>query len=114
MDVPSKVIIAGRRYEISTDPADLAKASRLEQETLHGYCDRQAQRILVLNDSHDQNAAETLVHEILHAVTQIVGLADEWGEAVEEATINRLAPAITQTIAENPKLTQAIQRAWKK
>lgn len=112
MKLPDKVTIAGLRYEISTDADELARTGQKERANLQGHCDRQKQRILLSTEMHDQSVAETIVHEVLHAITQIVGLADEWDTDTEESVVNRLAPPLAQTIANNPKLTAAIQEAW--
>lgn len=112
MKLPEQITVAGLRYSLSTDPDEIARTGQKERSTLQGHCDRQAQRILLSTDAHDQSVAETVVHEVLHAITQIVGLADEWDEATEESVVNRLAPPLAQTIGANPDLMAAIRDAW--
>lgn len=112
MRLPDELVIAGRRYTVSTDPDELARESNEARTNLLGQCDRRAQRILVDLRQHDQQVADTLVHELLHAATELAGLSDELGDDLEERVVARLAPIIAQTIAENPDLVKAITKAW--
>lgn len=105
---PSEVTIAGLRYEIVDNLRELVD----EGPNLLGMCDRRRQRIVVDLDQHEQQAAETVVHEVLHALTHVTGLADEWGDETEEQVVSRLAPALAQTIGTNPHLTRWISEAW--
>ncbi len=112
MRLPDAVRIGGRTYTVSTDPHELAASSVEARTGLLGQCDRRAQRILVDLEQHDQQIADTVVHELLHAATELAGLSDELGEELEEKVVARLAPIVAQTIAENPELVKAIGKAW--
>lgn len=107
--LPATLDLAGFRYEVSTDGDELARTGQRERANLLGHCDRQKQRILLDASGHPQIVAETLVHELLHALTQIAGLADEWSEDHEEEVVNRLAPLVALTIARNPDLVAVLR-----
>lgn len=110
--LPSELDLVGFRYEVSTDGDELARTGQRERATLLGHCDRQKQRILLDTTGHPQIVAETLVHELLHALTQIAGLADEWNDDHEEEVVNRLAPLLALTIARNPDLVAVLRAVF--
>lgn len=48
--------------------------------------------------------AETLLHEILHCVTESAGINAELGEAEEEKLVRRVAPLLLDVLRRNPDL----------
>lgn len=52
----------------------------------------------------DTRMTTTLLHEVLHCITELTGLAEEWSEAKEEAFVGRIAPALQTVLQDNPEL----------
>jgi hypothetical protein len=53
--------------------------------------------------------AEDIIHEILHAIFDDIGL--DWGKKDEEKMTSRLAPRLAALIADNPELIERLTDA---
>jgi hypothetical protein len=102
--LPKKLRIGPHIYTVSGDLADIEHDSREQGSALNGSCDKNRLRITVAPDQAHTKAAETIVHETLHALTALVGLADEWSDTREEQVVSRLAPALCDLLRRNPRL----------
>ena len=61
--------------------------------------------VMTLDPSMPDSKMQTiLIHEILHCLTEITGLAQEWSEKKEEEVVSRLAPALMSVLKDNPNL----------
>lgn len=104
MSVPRELVLGPVTYTISTSLVDVGRACRDQGEVLLGATDHPSLRIVVDPDQAPGQARDTLLHESLHAVFQISGLSDEWGDAKEERVIRRVSPWILELIRSNPAL----------
>ncbi len=78
---------------------DVEQVDMLEKS---GRCDFDQCNILINSRIVPQAQRETLLHEILHAVFNAVGL-DEWlGEEQTEDAILRISPLLLDTLRRNP------------
>lgn len=83
-------------------------------ETLAGsraHYDSAKHDILLDQTLGDARLAETLVHEILHALIDM--LDADMGDKDEERLVRSLTPFLVSLIVENPALIREIQSAFK-
>ena len=97
MKPPSKVVVGATRFAIELT-ADL-----------EGYGDTTIakSRIRVQKGMDVHAERDTVMHEVLHALLENVGLAYEMREDdYEEKVVRRLAPALLDLLRRNPRLVQ--------
>jgi hypothetical protein len=94
--LPKEVDILNLTYKINwiTTPEE-GGAERL------GWCDFQSQVIAVTKDLPRQSRAETLLHEIIHAVNHGMGAPDK---IPEEAFTGKMSIGIATAIRQNPNV----------
>lgn len=52
---------------------------------------------------------DSLLHEVLHALTDLTGVAYEIGGAEDEKLVRRLAPALLDVLRRNPALLRYLE-----
>lgn len=106
MKPPAAVIVGPFKYRVSSKRADLATARRDDPSLFSGRTDHASLRILLDPDQCDAKAAlqEVLLHEVLHTLTRMTGIAVEIDDKLEERLVNRLAPALLDVLQRNPRL----------
>lgn len=104
---PETVRIGYRDYRVERwDHTEAMRAGNF------GECDH-AKGVLRIDGGLDaQQAAETMMHEMLHAVFSCFGYAD-WAKAEdpEEAAVTILAKGLSCTTRDNPELWAQISKA---
>jgi hypothetical protein len=108
---PKKVIVGPHTYKVVVDQGAIDGRGREERSDLLGHTDR---RRLVITLAPDQNLRmlqESLLHEVLHCVTGMSGLAEEWSVETEEAAVNRLAPILLDVFRRNPALVSFLRES---
>lgn len=89
-----KLRIGHRRYTVrSMTKAELATAEAV------GFCMKEDAEIAVSPKGTSCDQAETLLHEVLHAVWDSVGLPDQ---VDEERAVTMLAKGLCQVLLDNP------------
>jgi hypothetical protein len=78
---------------------------------LVGECRLELNEIAIRPNLHPSVELETLIHEALHAIFHLNGLAQQWGEQVEEQVILRSSPLIFAFMRDNPKFLDAIKES---
>lgn len=106
--LPKHIQVGPHRYRVVRDSATMDRLSREQRCDLLGHCDRRHLTIYIDPDQAEDMAADTLLHETLHAATAAAGLADEWDTEREEAAVNRLTPVLLDVLRSNPKLLRAL------
>jgi hypothetical protein len=106
--IPAFVQVGPFRYSIIIDQAAIDRASVESKVTLNGHTDHSEQRMTIAPDLADDRLVEVLVHEVLHAITNLVGLDNDLDDGHEEAVVARLAPAVVDLLRRNPDLVAAI------
>lgn len=88
---PSALKILGREYKVSYRP----------DFHLSGECNRENNSITVLDGQPGIEEADTIVHEVLHAVWWLmdIGLSNQ-----EEHVVRKLATGLTLVLKDNPQL----------
>lgn len=109
MKPPAHIQVGPIRYQVKTDKQAVDKECREQGSDAVGFCTEHKQLILLDPDQGPDSMAETLLHEVLHAVVVLVGLSNEWKESREERVVRRLAPALLDLIRRNPKLVAYLQ-----
>lgn len=98
MKLPRRLDVGPVRYAVTTDPLPVAKMG----DQL-GECNIDRATITIDPDQPADVLRESLMHEALHALTAFTGLAGEISRDQEERLVNRLAPALLDTMRRNPK-----------
>ena len=97
METPSKIKIGYRDYKLEEWKQTVASASEAQgqffaKEGIIGYT----------ADEKGVSHANTLIHEIMHAIIYQWNM--ELEEKVEELVVNGLANGLTTVLVDNPKL----------
>ncbi len=103
--LPDYVDIGPHRYTIVCDEAAIDKVSREEQDDLLGHTDHGTTTITLSPDQSASMLADAVLHEVLHALTSVTGIANDLGDDDDEAMVNRLSPALLDALRRNPALT---------
>lgn len=98
---PRIIKVLGRAYVISYEPA-----LNLGVPTV-GLCDNSNLVIHVLDGQHPIEEADTLIHELLHAIWFIMSI--DHGGLDEEAVVRRLSSGLIGVFLDNPALLTYLQ-----
>ena len=92
---PSNIKVGPFRYLIYLDEVPADSLAVTDTDTL----------IITLDPKMpDTKMTTILLHEVLHCITELTGLAQEWSAAKEEAFVGRIAPALQSVLQDNPAL----------
>lgn len=98
---PETVRIMGRNYVILYEDKSLLGSMAV------GMCNQTQCIITVQEDQHPVEEADTLLHEIMHAVWYCMAIPDE--NVNEEQAIRSMATGMMAVIMDNPKLLKYFQ-----
>lgn len=73
-----------------------------------GHCDHNNLELRVHPDINKQVKRETLLHEALHACTNVTGILAQLGRKREERVVARLAPVVLKMLRDNPWLVKRL------
>lgn len=105
MKVPRTVQIGPSRFDILIDEAEINKvACEAGGDGREGSYDGQRQKILIRPGLGEDRTAETLTHEVLHALMEMTGIANDVESNLEESMVTRLAPVVLDLLRRNPAL----------
>ena len=93
---PNAIDILGMTYTIHSSPCIEKGAWR------EGQIDYLKQEILLDNDLSTEKAKSTLIHEIIHAILEEVGIKDE----NRDGLVQPLAQGLYMVLRNNPELTE--------
>lgn len=105
---PDKLQVGPFTYRVIVDQAAIDAASRQRRQSLIGHCDPDALEIIIAPDLVPSVAADTLIHEVLHAACSLGVIFDD--PEVEDAAVSRLAPILLDIVQRNPGLIKALAR----
>jgi len=87
-------------------------------ENNYGEFDATSNTIRISPDITQQDLANTLIHELLHAAVWYGGLKDEGSvlenDKHEENVVNVLANQLSQILKDNPKVMTALRKGFSK
>lgn len=93
---PSEIRVLGRNYQVVFDYDSPLQISNL------GTCDNGRMLIAIKDSQHPVEEADTLIHEIYHAIWYCMHVADQG--VGEEEIVRRLASGFTAVLMDNPQL----------
>lgn len=94
---PRRIRVLGKRYDISyVAPEQLPDA--------YGLCHRGEQRIEIRDGLPDGEEADTVLHEILHAILH--GMGVQLSEAMEEKFVLASASGLLGVLQDNPQFAK--------
>lgn len=102
--LPAMVRVGPATYRVTSDAAEHAKACQRVGDGLLGSTTFKSCVITIDPDQAHDCKTDTVLHEVLHCVTQMAGLLSEWGEEKDEAVVTRLTPVLLGVIRDNPDL----------
>lgn len=102
--LPASIVIAAVEYTVTADQALIDAASVEAEASLRGETDHERQTIVVAPDLAPGRLAETLLHEVIHCITECAGINAELGAVEEEKIVRRVAPLLLDVIRRNPDL----------
>jgi hypothetical protein len=105
MKPPKRINVGPFVYDVTFDRATMDARVREESTALIGHHDGAVLTIDIDPDQAVGQARDTLLHELLHAIADVTGLSEAWGDR-EEEFVGRLSPAILDTLRRNPKLVR--------
>jgi hypothetical protein len=100
---PNSVVIGPYRYEVSVDEAAINAHSVNVQEECIGRVDRWDQTIVIRPGLGADVERESVLHELLHVVTRVVGLGQHDNE---ERFVTAMAPTLLDALRRNPRLVR--------
>jgi Zn-dependent peptidase ImmA (M78 family) len=98
MEPPKQIKILNLMYQIRWVDRQIEAAT-----DSHGFCDVSEQLIVVNGDQQPQAVADTLLHEITHALFDALALA---GEQTEERLVRLLSTGLCTVLQDNPNFTK--------
>jgi hypothetical protein len=102
--LPASVQVGPYRFTVITDGQSIAKMRRDSDSACRiGETDIATQTITVDGTLAADVLAETLLHEVMHAIWRTVG-RDSWTEDSAEAKVLEFAPTLLDTLRRNPDL----------
>jgi len=107
MKLPKKIRIMPLDYEIL-----LMDEEEKRQGKYLGQCKNNEAKITIDERYNSQVQANTLLHEVLHAVSHHMGKFDLTNEQ-EEKVVEGMATGLCVVMRDNPKLFPLIQKALK-
>lgn len=99
--IPKVISVGYRTYGIN--PLEMADHEMTEK---YGWCDKVNNQIYVYTSNDPMVVADTLLHEVLHAVWFHMGLDDKHDE---EAVVNRLSTGLTTVLYDNPDIIDFVK-----
>lgn len=112
--MPDQIIVGPITYDVVIDQAAIDRRSIDLEASLMGHHDGVTQELTLDPDLRPDQMAETLFHELLHAICHVYGV--DLGGAIgadggpEERAIRTLSPALVDTLRRNPELVRALIR----
>lgn len=109
-DLPAAVTVGPFRYEVSCDQAAIDRAGQEAGANLLGQHSPRAGTIALAPDLSGDAEAETLLHEVLHALFDATGVGGGDGDETlldrdaEERLIRQCSPMLLDLLRRNPDL----------
>lgn len=98
MKRPERVKVLGKRFTVQ-----FLTAAPLD-DGLNGECDSDKQQILIRDAQPLESEQDTLLHEVLHAIDEAMGLK------MKEAQVKGAATGLLAVMKDNPSLVSYLRR----
>lgn len=109
-DLPAAVTVGPYRLTVCADQAAIDRAGQVAGANLLGQHDMRSGSIALAPDLASDIEAETLLHEVLHALFDATGVGGGEGEETllerdaEERLIRQCSPMLLDLLRRNPDL----------
>ena len=98
MGMPKQIKVLNLMYEIRWVDRQIETAT-----DSHGFCDTAEQLIVINGDQKPDAIADTLLHEINHALFSTLAIT---GELTEERIVRLMATGVCTVLRDNPNFTR--------
>lgn len=98
MELPKQIKVLNLTYEIRWVDRQIETAT-----DSHGFCDTSDQLIVVNGDQKRDAIADTILHEINHALFSALCIT---GELTEERIVRLMATGLCTVLRDNPSFTK--------
>lgn len=103
MSPPKTVTVGPHIYKIVCDTNAINAQCVDQGKALLGNC-RSPEGVITIDPKQSESQlADTVLHETLHALMNLVGATEDISDEDEEKLVRRLAPALLDVIRRNPK-----------
>lgn len=103
--IPKEVRIGPYRYSVVLDKQAINQTRAEMKSDVAGACDFTKQIITIDPDQHADGVAEVLLHEVMHAIQNTVGIGSK-ERIVAHEMIYRTAPVTLAVLRDNPELVR--------
>jgi hypothetical protein len=101
---PHRVHVGPHLYDVIYDKDAIYKLSVNHGEQCVGHCDVLDLIITIDPDQADSQIRDTLLHEVLHACLDLIGINGDIDADTEEKLVRRLAPILLLVLRDNQQL----------
>lgn len=109
MKLPKRIRVGPVVYRVHRERAAVKTDDVEPRESLYGYCNNVDLAIYVTDDAADGQIRDTVLHEILHAITSHADVIPLLGDKDDdERLVRALAPWLLMLLRDNPKLVEAL------
>ncbi|MDP3937667.1 MAG: hypothetical protein Q8R92_05975 [Deltaproteobacteria bacterium] len=110
MKRPARIRVLGKQFVVSFVTSDAAglRDSPDDNDPGMGRCDPETQSIFIREGQPIESEQDTVLHEVLHAVENAMGLE------VDEERVTRLATGLLAVIRDNPGFVRYLATKGKK
>lgn len=104
MRLPRTIRVGALRYRVISNRDAMNAVCREQSSDLLGSTDAVKLIITLEPTQAPDQLADTLLHEVLHTLTDVSGLQSEWGAEKDESVVRRLTPHLLALLRQNPTL----------
>jgi hypothetical protein len=108
--LPKKIKIGYSNYTI-VQQSELVHGRGKKKEELMGLCESQQGRIQICSNQGKQEFANTVLHEVMHAICWSQGL--KLNDKVEEAVVTQLTNGLCTLFKDNPEFMLWLKKSLK-
>jgi len=111
MKLPKKIKVLSRDYTVRPQTS-----FEEGKDDVFGKCDREIAEIVICSSVPGQKQAQTLFHELIHAIIMETGIYKHFYEErkiTEEDVATCVSIGISTVMRDNPRLMPAIQKGLK-
>ena len=107
---PDRVHVGPHQYDLVYDKEAINRYSVERGDPCVGQCDSSDLLIIIDPEQAESQIRDTLLHEVLHACCDLIGLSCDVDHDIEEKIILRLAPILLLVLRDNPELVTYLTR----
>ncbi len=101
--MPASLLLLGQRFTVEAVPADDQRLGPGDRPNM-GLCDAKLQHIYIAADLGPDQARDTVLHEVIHALAKITAAVGFLSGAEEERIVMLLSPLLLDALRANPEL----------